>query len=299
MENNDKLVDELSNEVQKKASFFQLPLNSKKIALVVIDMINDGCRKGGAFDILGFDVTQFQKIEKNVLDLIIVCKKNNIPIIYVKSIYDHRYLPKYISEKFKEMMIGKIPLAHKGLWGTEIIDSLPPINDYTVVKSHFTAFAPRFSLAYKEAENSKFKEYLKLSADEDNKLIASGESVLTDFYLDAAKTECELFLKGRDCFLDKYNKLPPSVLTLHTLLNLINIDTVICAGGSTNVCLASTVYSAAERAYNIILPIDSIASENSNMHWVFLNNFSFFNSTLSTTCNLINAINNLKEGVES
>jgi len=81
-------------------------------------------------------------------------------------------------------------------------------------------------------------------------------------------------------------------LTLHTYLQLNQKNTLILTGGSTHVCVASTVYSAFERGYKIIIPVDGVASEDMNKHWVYLHNFMIFNSDLCTTTNLIEAIKN-------
>lgn len=272
------------NEIAKKAIL--PPLG--KTAFVVIDMLNDGCREGGAFDLMGFDISLFQKIENNIADLVNECKKYRVPIIYVTSYYDDIYIPYQMKMKFKEMCIEHIPLAQKGTWGVEFVDSLPQINDYRVVKSHFSAFARGFSFAFKERSNQAVDEYLKKPAKQDEELKKQGLPVLNDFYLKASANESELSLKGTYSFMDSLPDFAP--LTLHALLQRDKIDTLICTGGSSHVCLASTVYSASEKGYNIILPIDAIASEDNIKHWIYLHNFSLFNSALCTTTNLIDTI---------
>jgi len=287
---NNQFIEKVKRDLDIKASAANVIIVAAKSALIVVDMINDGLREGGAFHAMGYDITRFQSIEPNIIRLVDVFKKHSIPIVYVTSYYDSKYLPSPMRKKFKEMGIEGSPFARKGTWGTEFIDTLPRINDYRVIKSHFSPFAEGFSLVLKEGLNYQLEEYLKLTANEDEEINKRGGPVLTDFYLKASANTAELSVKGSYSPLKTMPDFMP--LTLGSLFHKVlgEIDTLICVGGSTHVCLASTIYSASERSYEVMLPIDAIASEDENKHIVYLHNFSMFNSTLCTTSALVDNI---------
>jgi len=263
-----------------RASACQIYSSLPRSALVVIDMINDSCRENGAFAKLGFNISSFKKIEQNISDLVFLCKENDIPIIYVESFYDSEYLPSFMKIKFQEMQIADFPIARKGTWGAELVDTLPRINDYRLIKSHYSAFSEGFTFLFKENAVPEIEDYIKKPAGCDYKLKKRGKKVLTDYYQD-------VLIDKRGLLYGHSNKNAcDSHFNLNSFLRSHNINTLILVGGSTHVCVASTIYSASERGYKTIIPIDAVASEDSNKHWIYLHNFMLFNSMLCTVSRL-------------
>lgn len=127
--------------------------------------------------------------------------------------------------------------------------------------------------------------YLSYPASKDEETRINGNKTLIDYYLDAKTSQYKM--TNEKTGITNINK---GIFTLSIFLNYMKIQNLILVGGSSHVCLASTVYSATERGFNVILPIDSIASEDHNKHWVFLHNFNIFNSTVCTTSYLIDCI---------
>ncbi len=242
-------------------------------ALIVIDMINDGCRKGGVFETIGFDISAFNNIEKNVAELANHFSKNGREVIYVRTLYDFDYISNPMIEKFKTFGLDKLDFSKKGMWGSELIDTLPNVATAFVVKSNYSAFSERFSALFDKQSLKEHTDYFQSLSSSDNKIKRQGKFTTKDFYNQSLENEIK-FTTGKEV------KFP---ITLHGYLKSKGIYTVVCVGGSTHVCLASTAYSAAERGYEIILPIDAIASEDSEKHKMFLQNFNMFNSTLTLT----------------
>jgi len=176
-----KLVKRYKDEVMTRASTSQIYFDISSSVLLCIDMINDACRKDFAFAKLGFDISHFKKIEHNISNLVNVAKESGLPVIYVTSFYDPEYIPTTMKIKFQEMGILNFPLARKGTWETKIVDTMPSINDYRLIKSHYSAFAGDFSLLYKENSIPEFENYLNEPASYDRELEQQGEKHLRIF----------------------------------------------------------------------------------------------------------------------
>jgi nicotinamidase-related amidase len=250
----------------------------KNAALVVVDMINDGCRKGGAFDLIDFDMSSFNKIEDNVRTLVDYFSHGDKEIVFVRSLYDAEYISKTMVEKFKVFGLDKIDFSKKGYWGSQLIDSLPDVYTAILFKSNYCSFSLGFSALFDRAAYLERESYFSLKAFEDIELKQKGKLTLKDYYKQSVLNDCFVI------FEDQLN-IP---MTLHGYLKYKNIDTIVFVGGSTHVCLAATVYSAASRGYNIVLPVDAIASEDCILHDIYLRNFRAFNSFLTYSSDIIN-----------
>lgn len=246
-------------------------------ALIVIDMINDGCRKGGVFETIGFDISAFNNIEMNVAELANHFSKKGREVIYVRTLYDFNYISEPMIEKFKAFGLDKLDFSKKGMWGSQLIDTLPNIATAFVVKSNYSAFSDGFSALFDKQSLKENADYFQSLSNSDDELKKQGKFTTKDFYNQSLENEIK-FTTNHEV------KFP---ITLYGYLKSKGIHTVVCVGGSTHVCLASTVYSAAERGYKIILPIDAIASEDVAKHKMFLQNFGMFNSTLILTSTIL------------
>ncbi len=72
-------------KISIKSEPYNYEFNIDKTALIVIDMQNDFCAKGGFGEMLGNDITEVVKIIPNIKKVIEVCREKNIPIIYTKE----------------------------------------------------------------------------------------------------------------------------------------------------------------------------------------------------------------------
>lgn len=125
-----------------------LQFNSYKInpILLIIDMQNGFCTKGGSYDKLGIDISHYQKIIPNIKKAIEICRKAKIPIFYTQAVREasgidlftkqHKILPQKRGERIK-----KIPICVRGTWDAEIIPELSPAKeDHIVIKRRDSAF---------------------------------------------------------------------------------------------------------------------------------------------------------------
>jgi nicotinamidase-related amidase len=181
-------------------------------------------------------------------------------------------------EKFKAFGLDRIDFAKKGYWGNQLIDSLPDVYTAILFKSNYCSFSLGYSALFDRTAYLDRESYFSLKASEDIGLKQRNKLTLKDYYKQSVLNDCNVIFGGQ------FN-LP---LTLHGYLRFKNIDTIVIVGGSTHVCLAATVYSAASRGYRIVLPIDAIAGEDVVKHDIYLQNFSMFNSDLTFTPLLIN-----------
>ena len=115
-------------------------------ALLVVDVQNGFVSKGGSYDLLGINISNYQQIIPKLKELIAICKKYDVPIFYTQAVRElsgidlltktHRILPKSREERIK-----KRPICVRGTWDAKIIDEVKPTNkDHVVIKRRDSAF---------------------------------------------------------------------------------------------------------------------------------------------------------------
>ena len=115
-------------------------------ALLVIDVQNGFAAKGGSYDQLGIDISNYIKVIPKIADLVSVCRKSRIPIFYTQAIREpsgidlltnvHRILPKSREERIKMK-----PICVRGTWDAEIVDEIRPNDsDHVIRKRRDSAF---------------------------------------------------------------------------------------------------------------------------------------------------------------
>jgi len=122
-------------------------LDGRKIvpALVVVDMQNGFVSKGGSYDKLGMNTSNYREIIPRLQDLIEFCRGKEIPIFYTEAVKEasgidiltkvHNFLPKSRQERLK------YPICIRGTWDGLTIDELKPgENDPVVIKRRDSAF---------------------------------------------------------------------------------------------------------------------------------------------------------------
>lgn len=114
--------------------------------LLVIDVQNGFAAKGGSYDQLGIDISEYVRIIPKIAHLIDICRNASIPIFYTQAIREpsgidlltnvHRILPKSREERIK-----RNPICVRGTWDAEIVDEIKPTNsDHVIRKRRDSAF---------------------------------------------------------------------------------------------------------------------------------------------------------------
>lgn len=261
-------IEDIKMEVLDIASSNEeLILDSDKTLLLVVDMVNDSHRNDGFLAKGGNDISMGLSVESTAIDLINQCKTVGLPVAYVKPIYDFKYLYKPMKDQLKMAGIPDM-LFKKGQWGSEFIDTLPE-PDLCLTKSHFSSFTP-YSFMFSYDSNLEAREYVNLPGSKDVDLRNEGKKVMDDFFQEAEKNDDIINKANIDSILEN------EVVSLHGYLQAKGIDTLIIIGGSTHVCVDAAIAGATERGYRIVLPVDTISSEDHGKHWTYLHNFSAF-----------------------
>jgi ureidoacrylate peracid hydrolase len=115
-------------------------------ALIVIDVQNGFVSKGGSYNLLGMDTSQYERIIPRIKDLITNCRNAAIPVFYTQAVREssgidlltrtHQILP-----KAREERIMKKPICVRGTWDAEIVDDIKPLSDdHIVIKRRDSAF---------------------------------------------------------------------------------------------------------------------------------------------------------------
>jgi ureidoacrylate peracid hydrolase len=139
---------------------FQAPFPSgRKIApaLIVVDMQNGFVSKGGSYDKLGMNTSNYREIIPKLKDVIEFCRSKEIPIFYTEAVKEasgidvltkvHNILPKSRQERLK------FPICIRGTWDGVTIDELKPKeNDPVVIKRRDSAFQDTELLVWLQSE---------------------------------------------------------------------------------------------------------------------------------------------------
>ena len=116
-------------------------------ALFVVDTQNCFMAPEGSYDRMGFDISKYRLITKNLIRVIEKARKLSMPIFFSKAIREasgidnldrvHKILPLKRRER-----IETIPLCIRGTWDSEIIDELKvdPKKDHILEKRRDSAF---------------------------------------------------------------------------------------------------------------------------------------------------------------
>ena len=115
-------------------------------ALVVIDVQNGFVSKGGSYDLLGMDTSNYRLVIPRIKELIELCRENSIPVFYTQAVREssgidlltrtHKILP-----KSREERIMKKPICVRGTWDADIVSEVAPRpGDHVVIKRRDSAF---------------------------------------------------------------------------------------------------------------------------------------------------------------
>ena len=114
--------------------------------LLVIDVQNGFVSKGGSYDKLGMNISNYRAVVPKIRKLIDLCREVGIPIFYTEAVREpsgidlltrvHMRLPKSREERIK-----KVPICVRGTWDAQTIDELKPTDaDHVIIKRRDSAF---------------------------------------------------------------------------------------------------------------------------------------------------------------
>jgi ureidoacrylate peracid hydrolase len=138
-------------EVNLKAEPEAIKLDTVRTSLIVVDMQNAFCKKGGLFDVTGMlDESKANRTIANNKRIIAAFRRTGIKVIYLRMVYRADLAdaggpesPNYWKQKGREIA-RKNPgrrFLVEGAWDTEIIDELKPSGEDIIVnKNRFSGF---------------------------------------------------------------------------------------------------------------------------------------------------------------
>ena len=126
-----------------------LDIDLSRTAVVVVDMQNAFIKEGGIFDLMGLDISPFQKVIEPINNICSLARKNGLKVIYIAHTFspDMREVGPGASfwykspAKFRANPQWRDKFIIRGTWGAEIIDELrPQEGDIVSEKIRFNAF---------------------------------------------------------------------------------------------------------------------------------------------------------------
>ncbi|WP_158384886.1 cysteine hydrolase family protein [Candidatus Nitrososphaera evergladensis] len=116
---------------------------------MVIDVQNCFMSEGGSYDILGINISDYNRVLPNICSMVSLCRDKGIPIFYMMAVREpsgvdlltktHKFLPKPREER-----IESAPICVKGTWDADIIDSIKKSVDTSspnvIIKRRDSAF---------------------------------------------------------------------------------------------------------------------------------------------------------------
>lgn len=127
-------------------------VDATRTALIVVDMQNDFCAKGGYLDYRGVDYTADRKPIAPLQTLVPVLREQGLPIIWlnwgvrpdllnISPSLLHAHTQDGSGAGLGETIPGGAPILRKGGWGAQIVDELDPGDrDIHVTKHRFSGF---------------------------------------------------------------------------------------------------------------------------------------------------------------
>lgn len=129
-----------------------LTVDANRSALVVVDMQNDFCSKGGYLDYRGIDITPDRAPIAPIARLVPILRSQGVPIVWLNwgvrpdllNIHPsllHAHTHDGASAGLGERIPGGAEILRQGSWGARIVDELDPGDqDIHVTKHRFSGF---------------------------------------------------------------------------------------------------------------------------------------------------------------
>jgi len=132
-----------------------ITIDTAQTAVIVVDMQNDFCSKGGMFDRAGVDISIVQKVVSPTRKVLLAARKAGIKIVYLKmgfrpDLSDLGETDSPNRARHLRFGVGQPSLAPDGrqgrflirdTWNTDVIDELrPEADDVVLYKHRFSGF---------------------------------------------------------------------------------------------------------------------------------------------------------------
>jgi ureidoacrylate peracid hydrolase len=128
-------------------------IDANKTALLIVDMQNDFCTRGGWLDSRGIDISPNRKPIEPIKKLVETFRKQSLPVIWVnwgvrKDLLNihpslrHAHSPRGDEPGLTEPVPGtRSEVISRGSWGAEVVDEINPgTKDIQIIKHRFSAF---------------------------------------------------------------------------------------------------------------------------------------------------------------
>jgi nicotinamidase-related amidase/isocitrate/isopropylmalate dehydrogenase len=108
-------------------------------ALVVVDVQNDFCARGGRFARLGLvDPERTEALARRLHALVAAAREGGIPVIFVRTFGDEHLLPPNVAARNRRS--GRAGLARSSEWGSHFCEVAPLPGEKVVTKCGYDAF---------------------------------------------------------------------------------------------------------------------------------------------------------------
>lgn len=117
-------------------SLLQSQVQAVSAALLVIDMQNDFCAEGGYLQReRGYNVSFAPGLANHIQELVQAARKAGMPVVWIRSIYDFKYL----NEPYR-VKRGEEGCCLEGTWGADFYRLQPDPEELVITKHHYSAF---------------------------------------------------------------------------------------------------------------------------------------------------------------
>ena len=115
-------------------------VSPESTALVIVDVQNDFCARGGFFDKRGEDLSFIQATVPKIKSLISEARKAGVAVIFIQAVYDPEFVSPVMAEQRERKGITKLPLCLTGSSGVDFFEVSPLPSDIVVNKHRYSAF---------------------------------------------------------------------------------------------------------------------------------------------------------------
>ncbi len=115
-------------------------VDPKNAAVIVVDVQNDFCARGGFFDRLGEDLSFIQATVPKIEALIGEARKAGVTIIFIQAVYDPEFISPVMAEQRERRERGELSPCHTGTPGVDFFEVKPVSGDLIVRKHRYSAF---------------------------------------------------------------------------------------------------------------------------------------------------------------
>ncbi|MDA4111190.1 MAG: cysteine hydrolase [Thaumarchaeota archaeon] len=118
-------------------------LETSEVALIVVDMQNDFCSKGGGLDKRGFNIDHASIIVPSIALMLKECRDLGVKVIFVRGENSQFTTSETWENRPSAKHDGSLGfrLIEPGTWGSQIVDELKPLaSEPIVTKTRYSAF---------------------------------------------------------------------------------------------------------------------------------------------------------------